>query len=222
MLPFAIIVINAVDSRTDENLYDVGNATQKLFDGLSQVIHQNPEFRNWASFWREHFEQDIDTTKELLLRYYTDVRIVFVPEKGRPALVHQQYRALRNEIQSAVSRSQSRRLNARLLLNSDQLNPYLQFAFEHFSKTLDTPFDFVKTSSVFEEFHSNSSPVLCLVKAYTATSQTNSGSLEVFLSIAPLIGSAIMLDMARRQLPGSDPCSPATLDLASWAPLCAN
>ena len=208
MLPFAIIIINAVDSQTDRNLYDVGNATQKLLDGLSQAIHQNPEFRNWASFWRENFEQDIDTTKELLLRYYTDVRVVFVPEKGQPALVYQQYQALRNEIQSAVSRSQSRRLNARLLLNSEQLNPYLQFAFEHFSRTLETPFDFVRTSSAFEEFNSNSSPVLCLVKAYTATFQAGSGCLDIFVSISPLVGSAIMLDMARRELPGSHPYSP--------------
>ncbi|KIV90882.1 hypothetical protein PV10_05486 [Exophiala mesophila] len=203
ILPFAIIIINAVDSQTDRNLYDVGNATQKLLDGLSQAIHQNPEFRNWASFWRENFEQDIDTTKELLLRYYTDFRVVFVPEKGQPALVFQQYQALRNEIQSAVSRSQSRRLNARLLLNSEQLNPYLQFAFEHFSRTLETPFDFVRTSSAFEEFNSNSSPVLCLVKAYTAAFQAGSGCLDIFVSISPLVGSAIILDMARRELPGS-------------------
>jgi hypothetical protein len=200
MLPFAIIVINAVDNRTDEGLLDVGTATQKLLDGLSQAIDRNPAFAQWASFWRENYGRDIDTTKELLLAYYTDVRIVFVPEKARPKLVEQQYRALHREIQDAVARSQARRLNARLLLSSDQFNPYLQFAFKHFSTTLDTPFDFVRASAV-DEKQSQFNPVLSLIKAYMAV-RSGSSILEMFIAISPLVASAIMLDVARKQLPG--------------------
>src|SRR5271170_2970884 len=165
MLPFAIIIINAVDNRTDENLYDVGMATQKLLEGLKEAVYRNPAFKQWATFWREN-GREIDTTRDLLLSYYTDVRIVFVPDKGRPKMVDKQYRVLHREIEDAVTRSQARRQNAHLLLSSDQFNLYLQFAFEHFSMTLNTPFDFVTASDSIHGQPSHINPILCLVKAY--------------------------------------------------------
>ena len=201
MLPFAIIVINAVDNRIPEKFLDPVYATQKIFDDLRDTIRKNPAFIRRASSWREN-NRHIDTTRDLLLAYYTDVKIVYVPEKSRPALVWKQYKILYDEIQSAVRRSQSRRQSARLLLSSDQFNPYLQFAFEHFSKTLDVPFDFVRASSTFNETQTEVNHVLCLIKDYRAHFP-KCESLGIFIDVAPLVASSVMLDVVRKELRGT-------------------
>jgi hypothetical protein len=200
MLPFAIIVINAVDNRSDEKWLDVVTATHNLLDDLKDSVESNPAFYKWASYWRENNRQ-IDTTKDLLLAYYTNVKIIFVPDKGHPKLVYRQYLKLYNEIQDAVMRSQRRRRDARLLLSSDQLNPYLQFAFEHFSKNLELPFDFVKASSAFNQIQSHFNPILCLIKDYRASSP-HLDVMDLFINVAPLVASAILLDIVRRELRG--------------------
>jgi hypothetical protein len=200
MLPFAMIVINAVDNRTKGELLDVVTATHRLFDDIKDAVENNPAFYRWAMDWRDKNKQ-IDTTKDLLLAYYTDVKIVFVPDKGHPKLVWKQYQRLYDEIRTAVLRSEKRRRNARLLLSSDQFNPYLQFAFEHFSRTLDAPFDFVRVSSALNQIQPQVNPVLCLIKDYRAT-WPKCDILDLFIQVAPLVASAIMLDVVRRQLKG--------------------
>jgi hypothetical protein len=201
MLPFAMIIINAVDNRTDEQLLDPVTATHKLLDDLKDSVDKNPAFYRWALDWRDKNKQ-IDSTKDLLLAYYTDVKICFVPDKGHPKLVYKQYRRVSEEIQEAVRRSEKRRRNSRLLLSSDQFNPYLQFAFEHFSRTLEVPFDFVRASSAFNQNQPQFNPILCLIKDYRIV-RPNSDVLDLFINVAPLLASAIMLDVMRRQLKGS-------------------
>jgi hypothetical protein len=200
MLPYAIIVINAVDNRTDEKWLDVVTATHNLLDDLKDSVESNPAFFKWASYWRENNRQ-IDTTKDLLLAYYTSIKIIFVPDKGHPKIVWRQYLKLYNEIQDAVMRSQRRRRDARLLLSSDQLNPYLQFAFEHFSTNLDMPFDFIRASSAFNQMQSHFNPILCLIKDYRANSP-HLDVMDLFINVAPLVASAILLDIVRRELRG--------------------
>jgi hypothetical protein len=98
-------------------------------------------------------------------------------------------------------RSQRRRRDARLLLSSDQLNPYLQFAFQHFSTNLDMPFDFVRASSAFNQIQSHFNPILCLIKDYRANSP-HLDVMDLFMNVAPLVASAILLDIVRRELRG--------------------
>jgi len=200
MLPFAMIIINAVDNRTPELWLDPVTATHRLLDDIKDAVENNPAFYRWALDWRDRNRQ-IDSTKDLLLAYYTDVKIVFVPDKGHPKLVYIQYHKLYQEIQDAVRRSEKRRRNSRHLLSSDQLNPYLQFAFEHFSRTLDVPFDFVRASSAFNEIQPHFNPILCLIKDYRAA-LPNSDVLDLFINVSPLVASSIMLDVVRRELKG--------------------
>ena len=201
MLPYAIIVINAVDIRTDAKCLDMVSATHELLDDLKDSIETNPAFYRWATYWRER-DRPINTTKDLLLAYYTDIKIVLIPDKGHPKLVWTQYRSLYKEIQAEVMMSKKRRHNARLLLSSDQFNPYLQFAFEHFSSTLDLPFDFVKASSAFNQLQPHFNPILCLLKDYRAT-WPSVDIKDLFETVSPLVASSIMLDAVRRELRGT-------------------
>lgn len=201
MLPFAFIVINAVDNRTDEKWLDVATATTTVLHDIRDAVDKNPTFSRWAWDWRQKKNKRIDTTEDLLRAYYTSVQFIFIPDKDHPKLVSEQYNKLHTEIKAAVSSSAKRRHRARLLLSSDQFNPYLQFAFEHFSKTLDEPFDFVRASSAFNQLQRPFNPVLCLIKDY----QNNWPDVNVsdlFADVAPLVASATMLDFVRRQLKG--------------------
>src|SRR5262245_2934732 len=104
MLPFAMIIINAVDNRTPQEWLDPVTATHRLLDDIKDSVEKNPAFYRWALDWRDRNKQ-IDSTKDLLLAYYTDIKIVLVPDKGHPKLVDKQYRKLYQEIQGAVRRS---------------------------------------------------------------------------------------------------------------------
>ena len=202
MLPFAIIVINAVDNRTEKELFDPGTATQRIFDDLRDTIHTNPQFAAWASFWLEERNHFIDTTKNLLLSYYSDVEIVFIPEKGRPGLVWDQYKKLYDRIQDAVRRSRLRRQNAKLLLSADQVDLYMQLAFNHFSTTLEEPFDFNHASSTITGGNTaQDNPVLALIIDYLSIYPQSEAS-DIFLKVAPLVASSILLEILRQGLPG--------------------
>lgn len=189
-------------------MLDVTYATQSLLTDLDQTVTTNTAFIKWSQFWHER-GRDIYTLKDLLTAFYSDIRIVHIPEKGRPGQVHRQYRVLRDEVQRAAFRSQRRRQRANLLLNSLQFNPYLQIAYEHFSITLDIPFDFIKASSFFYDIAQDRNPVLNLIRACFALWPQDT-SQQVLIPLAPLIASAMMLDVIRREIKGTLNC---TLDL---------
>ena len=196
-----MIIINAVDNGTHEQWLDPVTATHTLLDDIKDSVEKNPAFYRWTLDWRDKNRQ-IDSTKDLLLAYYTDIKIVFVPDKGHPKLVYKQYRKIYKEIEAAALRSAKRRRSARLLLSSDQFNPYLKFAFDHFSRTLDVPFDFVRASSAINQLQPQFNPILCLIKDYRAA-WPNNDVFHLFNNVSPLVASSIMLDVARRQLKGS-------------------
>lgn len=200
MLPYAIVVINAAANGTDERLLDPVAATHVLLDDLKDAVNKNAVFHEWATYWREK-EKPIESTKDLLLSFYTDIKIVFISDKSHPKLVWDQYQRLSAEITSAVDMSRRRRHNVRLLLNSDKFNPYLQFAFSQFSESLDAPFDFVRVSALFNQLQPQFDPVLSLIKGYRAR-WPESDVMEIFVQVHALVASAILLDVARKDLQG--------------------
>lgn len=206
MLPFGIIVMNAVDNRTDPALWNVNTATNFLFKSIEDAVNKNPIFERWAWDWRDK-DKRISTTEDLLRIYYTSVRIVYIPHKGRPSLVWKQYRKLYEEIQAAVAGSERQRRNARLLLSSDQFYPYLQFAFDHFSKTLDDPFDFVTASSVSDLGQRNVNPIFSLIKDYRQA-WPDITITTLFTNVTPLIASTIMIDVTRKRIQGTSKFNP--------------
>lgn len=207
MLPFGIIVMNAVDNRTDPALWNVDTATNFLLKSIEDAVNKNPVFERWAWDWRNNKDKRISTTADLLRIYYTSVRIVYVPHKARPSLVWKQYRKLYQEIQEAVATSERQRRNARLLLSSDQFYPYLQFAFDHFSKTLEDPFDFVVASSAFDQGQGNINPISSLIKNFQRT-WPDTTITTLFKHVTPLVASSIMIDATRKRIQGKSKPNP--------------
>ncbi len=88
-------------------------------------------------------------------------------------------------------------------MNADELQPYLQFAFDHFATDLETPFDFVQASFTNSpiplDFGGNILKLgLSLMDAFP---NAIDGEI-IFKELSYMVASCIMLDSARSKIRG--------------------
>ena len=201
VLPHLIIALNASENSIDPGQWDVDIATKSLMQSITQAIFTNPSFINYAQKGRGR-KRVIRNALDLLHSYYSTVRVVRIPTKGRPQLISDQLRKLYQEISGDWSESRDNKRGVRMLLDSDELQPYLQYAFDHFSNHLDTPFDFVKASflnnPIPRDFGGN------ILKTAINIMQWDNKleGASIFKELSPLVASCIMLDSARHKTKG--------------------
>ena len=169
---------------------------------LSQTVFQNDKFKEYALFWRER-QRQIDNVQDLLLSYYSSLKVVRIPTNGRPNLICDQIQKLYSCIEDACDQSRERKGHLRMLLDADELQPYLQAAFDHFACDLDTPFDFVQAAFINSpiplDFGGN---ILKLaINLMDAWQNIASGSM-IFTELSYMVSSCIMLDSARHGIKG--------------------
>lgn len=106
-----------------------------------------------------------------------------------------------------------------MLLNSDELQPYLQYAFDHFSRDLETPFDFVQAS-----FSNNPIPanlggnILKLAINIMEVWKDQLDGPSIFKELSFMVASCIMLDSARhRTLGPAEKVFPGYMDYCDTA-----
>ncbi len=202
VLPHAIIVLNASENATDPELWDVDKSTAALMKSVQRAVHQNHTLKKFAKFWRER-ERSIDSIESLMLSYYSNVRVVRVPEKGRPKLISDQLQRLYKEIISACEQSRESKHKVRMLLNSDDLQPYLQYAFDHFCRDLDFPFDFVQASFTHNPIPSDfGGNILKLAINIMEVWKDKLDGPRIFKELSYIVASCIMLDSARHRTLG--------------------
>lgn len=145
----------------------------------------------------------IETHEDLLKCYYSGFKIVCIPcAEQPPSLIRAQYTKLHQEIALASATSAGRRKEAGLLLSSEEMECYLQNAFEHFSKDANEPFNFLNTAL-------RNNPIAAtfadhITKVATVFSRTKPQpeyGTKVFEHLAPLVASAIFLGATRNRLP---------------------
>jgi hypothetical protein len=147
----------------------------------------------------------ISTLEELVRCYYTDIKIICIPSlKSRsstPSFLLQQYSRVHKEIVIATDKTRESRRKAELLLNSQELNSYFGYAFDHFSGNEEKPFDFL--TAAFTHNPVQGSFTAHIVKAATElmTRGTFESSSEVFKGLAPFVASSILLEVCRNKLP---------------------
>lgn len=202
VLPHSIIILNASENDIDPKGWDIGTATSDLFENLSKTVFQNATFKKCAQFWRER-QRKIESVEQLLHSYYRSLRVVRIPTSGRPNLIHQQVQKLYQEITVACTSARKRKGELRMLLDADELQPYLQYAFDHFARDLDKPFDFVQASFTNSpiplDFGGN---ILKLaINLMEAWKDTIDGP-TIFTELSYMVASCIMLDSARSKIRG--------------------
>ena len=211
-LPHAIIVLNATEMSVDQAQWDVSTATEKLLADISGAIEREPQFQEHVNIWRDRGKY-VTTMKELLECYYSSVTVVRVPSGGRYMLVNEQIVKLHKEIRNKCKAAHGTKKRVRMLSNGDDLQNYLQLAFDHFSRNLDTPFNFVemalKSNPIPLDFRGNILKLAIAIKDHPSKRLSGPKLLE---ELSFMVASCVMLDIVRHRLMGKL----SSLPLSEW------
>lgn len=197
-LPHVIIVLNATELDIDASQWDISKATQKLLSDVEESIERIPALQTQLGNWRAK-GHSIKTTKDFLECYYSSISVVRIPAKGRYMLMDEQVRKLHTEIFVKCEKSQYVKRKVRMLSNSEDLQLYLQLAFDHFSRNLDEPFNFVevalKINPIPSDFRGNIVKLAVAIRDYRLSWSIK----QIFDALTLMVASCIMLDIHRNR-----------------------
>jgi hypothetical protein len=166
------------------------------------MVFHNATFKKYAQFWRER-NRHIESVEQLFLSYYSSVKVVRIPTNGRPNLINEQIGTLYTNIKLACAKARHRKSALRMLLDVEDLQAYLQYAFDHFACNLDTPFDFVQASFTNSpiplDFGGN---ILKLAINLMEVWVNEVDGQILFAELGYMVASCIMLDSARHKIRG--------------------
>lgn len=144
-LPHAVLVLNMTDVEVDEWNPDLATIRVLESFGAYTGLGGVPEFQDLAKAWKNNSGTNINSAYDLLRKYYSSFTVVRVPDgKGRFNLLDQQVAELQRVISSKCNDSIFAKKQAHMPITSDGVHRYLQAGFDHFSRTLEEPFDFIK------------------------------------------------------------------------------
>lgn len=126
---------------TDDNQWDPDFATNKLLDDYKDSIHKVPYLQKIISNGR--IQRSIKTTRDLLEYYYFSVTVLKIPRKGCYMQIDAQLMKLSSIISDKCAASNAFKKRTRMLLNAERLPRYVNAAYDHFTRDLDEPFDFL-------------------------------------------------------------------------------
>lgn len=200
-LPHAIIALNSTDIGVHENEWDVRTATESLLEANKDCfdrLNGNPALKRLADEWRVK-GRTINNMLDLIHCYYSTFKVIRIPVKGRYQLLHNQIRELRNMIRQSCAASFVTKLQARMLSTSDELNIFFQSGFDHFSKTLNAPFDFIgvslRNNPIPDDFGGHILQLALAVQMHGRHKRPK----WIFDKLRYLIASSIMLDCVRHR-----------------------
>jgi hypothetical protein len=120
-----------------------------------------------------------------------------------------QVERLYHAILTATISAQHDKLKLRMLLDVDDLQTHLEYAFEHFSGTLDFPFDFVEASfansPIPPDFGGN---ILKLAINIMDVWKSEADGPKIFQALSYMVASCIMIESTRNNKPGKSAAMP--------------
>ncbi|KAL8916178.1 MAG: hypothetical protein Q9172_006425 [Xanthocarpia lactea] len=216
-LPHIIIALNATDLAIDASQWDVEEATNKLLSSVESAINTIPILQDHVAWWRAN-GRVVHTTKDLLECYYSSVTVVRIPMKGRYMLIDQQVEKLHTQIMMKGNQSHYKKRKVGMLSDSEDLQLYLQLAFDHFSQDLDTPFDFVsialKINPIPSDFGGNILKLAVSIKNRYRSWRV----VEIFEQLSLMVASCIMLDIHRHRRLGHQTAQGKVIESGDYVP----
>ncbi|KAF2259856.1 hypothetical protein CC78DRAFT_524125 [Lojkania enalia] len=202
ILPYAILALNATEDETDSRSWDVSIATDSLLESLANTVNKNVIFAKYAELWRKRGKK-IDTVADLMMCYYSALKIVRLPTNGRPTLMDAQAQKLYFEIDRGCQLSRAVKADTRMLLNAFEFQAYLNHAFDHFCATVDAPFDFVQCSYLNRRLLSTFEESILTLAVEMIKKKPRPKAIMVLEKLERLIASCIMLDAVRNDIKGT-------------------
>lgn len=114
-------------------------------------------------------------------------------------LIDDQVAKLHNEIVVRCSQSHYKKKKVRMLSDSEDLQLYLQLAFDHFSQNLDDPFNFVKVALKINPIPSDFGGNIIKLAVAIQDRQPSWIVAEIFEHLSLMVASCIMLDIHRHR-----------------------
>jgi hypothetical protein len=196
--PHAIIALNKSDHSTPEYQWDPVNATASLLTSTSAQINKNPTFRKYVAKWK-HANVHVRDMNDLLRCYYSTVKVVRLPDKSRLQRMHDQRKELDRVIQECCNDTMEVKTERRMLPDVDEFGLYLSLAFDHFSESLDTPFDYVEASLKHRPPPESFADNLKVFVSKVAARKSETDVSQLFDFLAPFVASCLILDSSRKQ-----------------------
>lgn len=201
-LPYAIVAVNATEDRIDEQDWDCDHATRNLMSTVGTLLDSDVHYRKLAEKWRTHGKR-ISTMQDLLHCYYSSVRVVKIPRKEQAMLVDRQVDQLYEEITKACEYSHRPKWESQQLLNVNDFQQYMDFAYDHFSRNIDEAFDFmdagIKRNPIPRGWKGN---ILKLLIHASRLDNFVGRPNEIFQHLSVIVGSATVLNCIRQRRPG--------------------
>lgn len=198
--PHALIVLNKSSSETPGDQWSRHRATEEFFKAMDPQLFKNKTFERYMKKWAKN---DITNMQELFECYYSSVNVVRIPDKSRYELFHEQGIVLADTIRYYSDASQRKKRDRKMLPDADQFQQYLSMAFDHFSETLDEPFDYIKASLKNRPPPKTLADNLQELVLLLAQTTKREGQIKwLFDKITTLVASYVMLDSARKRLFG--------------------
>jgi hypothetical protein len=194
-LPHLIIVPNFIDPDVDP---------ERSIASAFGTVAENITLRKHAEYWKAK-GREVLTVEQLLLCYYSSISVVGIPEKGRArfAFLNGQVAKLNSQIKRRCDESRQTKKRLHLTLNAEEFQAALSTGFDHFSRSLDEPFDFVEASFKLNpmpnDFGGN---VLRLALAIQNSKMAGASGTEIFRHLGPMVASCVMLDYVRHHIKG--------------------
>jgi hypothetical protein len=201
ILPHAIVVLNATDLQVHEDEWDVEKATKNLMEKIKHAVDIDPDFRKYKEWWRLKGKR-IRTMEELIKCYYSSISVVRIPAKGRYMLINDQLGKLHDRIIHDCDAAFSARQRVRMLPHADELNEYLEAGFNHFSKRLDVPFNFVEIAVRNHPVPQNFGDHVSNLAADMQQKHEYHDATIIFEELSPFVASCLLLDAVRGRRPG--------------------
>jgi hypothetical protein len=200
-LPHAVIALNATDMEVDPREWDTEHATSVLMSTVAGAIHRDSTYRALADYWVEQGRR-INTMKDLLECYYSSITVVRIPIKGRYMKIDAQIEKLHKVITSRSLDSFRAKRRSRMLSNSEELNIYLQCAFDHFSQNLDAPFNFMDVAFRINPIPLDFGGNILKLAVAIRNSKRFADPRNIFKELSYMVASCVMLDCSRNGLKG--------------------
>lgn len=205
VLPHLIIVSNESKSESksaaDDNQWDVSKTTQMLLDIPMLALEQNPNLEPLIKYWTRR-GRPITTALDLLMAYYKTVKVVRMPTGARPKIMNEQATKLYDAIANACTASREQKHEVRMLLSADDLEPYLQYAFDHFCANLNEPFDFVKASWRNNVIPNDFGGSILRVAINMKQANKRLTAHQLLVELSAFVASCIVLDSTRKKIVG--------------------
>ncbi|RPA77550.1 hypothetical protein BJ508DRAFT_417000 [Ascobolus immersus RN42] len=209
-LPSALIIFNAVDNTLHENYWDPQNRTAAELESINEILTKSAKIQKWVEKWAEERDKTITTIEQLILAYYSDIKVIAVPERGRTELINQQIKRVYQEIQEMGKSALIRKREAHMCLTYHRLLPYLNAAFEHFACS-NKAFNFVDVSfrenPIPEDFGGGVQRLLMAMWEHRKKDSSSEARLisekTIIDEASDMIASAILLNSTRSRHNGS-------------------